>query len=883
MGWMRRLRNSWWTARESFDEEARFHLEQRTAEYVRTGMSPEDARRAALTRFGSVALARERTSDADLFRGLHDFRRDVGYGLRMLRRSPGFSLLAILCLAVGIGANAAVFSWIEGILLRPFPLVADQDRLYAVVGTSRGGGSDDPDMSWPDWQDLQRSSLLADAFIAEKITGTTLSLGDRAERAPGSIVSTNYFDALGVRPILGRGFLPAEETGPNAHPVTVISYQVWQQRFHGDPQVIGRTQMLNGFPHTIVGVAPKGFYGTFVGYAFQFWVPVSMQPRFSAGVDRLQDRGARWIEGFVRLKRGVSIDQAQTELSAAMGRLEIDHPETNRGHGIRLVPLWQTPFNGAASMLPALEVALVVVLAVLLIVCANVGTLLLVRSFARQQEITIRLSIGAGRGRLVRQLLTEGLILSVIAGTAGCLIASWLRDALALLTPPRNGIVLRFAGDFDVRVVAISAGVCLVSTLLFGLAPAIVSSGIDLAGALRAQAGSVLGSRRAAWLRSSLVVMQIALSFVLLVGAGLLIKSFQAMRSVSPGFRTDGVLTTTIDTFTAGYDASRARRFQDDLIERIEALGGVEAAAFSATTPFSYAASRTARIAVDGYEPRRDEQPTADYNIVGPDYFATLGIPIVSGRAFSAADDERGARVAIVDQTLADRFWRGADPVGSRLRVNKDWLHVVGVARAIKTRSLLDAPAPYFYIPLRQNPITYMALHIRTASAATAIAPSLVREIHAIDSNLAPGEIITMREQVDRTTASQRVALTMLIVFGGLALVLAAVGLYGVMAALVAQSAQQLALRVALGADRSRLLRLVLGSGLTVTAWGLALGIACALAATRLMGYLLFHVSPRDPAVFVSAIAAVGLVAFAACSIPALRATRTDPLQALRA
>jgi putative ABC transport system permease protein len=883
MGWIRRLRNSWSRGRDEFDEEARFHLEERAAEYVRNGMRPEEARRAALRRFGSVALARERTGDVDLVRWMDDFRRDVAYGVRMLRRSPGFSLLAVLCLSLAIGANAAVFSWIEGILLRPFPLVVDQDRLFAVVGTHRGGGSDDPGMSWPDWQDLQRSSTLTDAFIAEKITGTTLSLGDRAERAPGSIVSANYFDALGVHPILGRGFLPAEDTGRNAHPVTVISYQVWQERFHGDPRVIGRTQMLNGFPHTIVGVAPKGFYGTFVGYAFQFWVPLSMQPQFSAGVDHLQDRGARWIEGFVRLKRGVGIDQAQTELSAAMARMEIDHPETNRGHGIKLFPLWRTPFNGAASMLPALELALVVVLAVLLIVCANVGNLLLVRSFARQQEMTIRLSIGAGRGRVVRQLLTEGLILSVIASIAGFLIANWLRGALAILTPPRNGIVLRFAGDLDARVLAVSAAVSLVSTLLFGLAPAIVSSGIDLSGALRAQAGSVLGSRRAAWVRSALVVMQIALSFVLLVGAGLLIKSFQEIRTVSPGFATDGVLTTTIDTFTAGYDANRARLFQDELIERIHALGGVRAAAFSATAPFSYAGIRSAPIAVEGYDPRRDQQPAADYNVVGPEYFATLAIPIVSGRAFTAADGERAPRVAIVDQTMAARFWRGADPVGSRLRVKGEWLQVVGVARAIKTRTLMDAPAPYFYLPLRQHPATYMALQIKTAFDPAAFASLLLRDIHAIDSNLAPGEIITMREQVDRTTSSQRVALTMLIVFGGLALVLAAVGLYGVMAAFVAQSAPELALRVALGADRSRLLRLVLGSGLSVTACGLAIGLGCALETTRLMGYLLFQVSPRDPAAFAVALGTVSLAALAACALPALRATRTDPLQALRA
>src|SRR5438105_12838491 len=282
--------------------------------------------------------------------------QDLRYGFRMLRRSPGFSLLAILCLTLGIGANAAVFSWIEGILLRPYPLVVDQDRIVAVVGTNRGG--ERSDMSWPDWLDFQRSSTLVESFIGDKITGTALNVGDRAERAPGSMVSANYFDAIGVRPMLGRGFEPGEDAGRNAHPVAVISYQMWQDRFRGDPAVIGKTQVLAGLPHTIVGVAPRGFYGTFVGYAFQFWVPASMQPQFDAGVYKLEARGQRWIEGFVRLKPGVTLDQAQAELSAIASRLEAAYPETNRGRGVRLFPLWQTPFNNAGALLPTLGVAL---------------------------------------------------------------------------------------------------------------------------------------------------------------------------------------------------------------------------------------------------------------------------------------------------------------------------------------------------------------------------------------------------------------------------------------------------------------------------------------------------------------------------------------------
>jgi macrolide transport system ATP-binding/permease protein len=799
----------------------------------------------------------------------------------MLRRSPGFSILAILCLTLGIGANAAVFSWIEGILLRPFPLVVDQDRLLAVASTNRGAAGTN-DVSWPDFQDLQRGATLIDAFIAEKITGTTLSIGDRAERAPGSIVSANYFDALGVHPLLGRGFTPDEESGRNAHPVTVISYQMWQDRFHGDPGIIGKAQTLNGLPHTIVGVAPKGFFGTFVGYAFQFWVPASMQPQFDAGVYKLEDRGARWIEGFVRLKPGVTLAQAQAELSTIAARLERDYPDTNRGIGIRAFPLWQTPFNNAGALLPTLGIALVVVLSVLLIACANVGNLLLVRAFARQPEMTIRLSVGAGRARLVRQLLTEGLILSAIAAAGGLIAANWLRDALAFLTPPRGGVLLRLPGDLDWRVLALSAGVCLASTLLFGLVPAISTSNIDLASALRSQAGSVVGSRGRAWIRSTLVLIQMSLSFVLLVGAGLLIQSLQGVRTASPGFSTQGVVTTSVDLFTAGYDQQRAKNFQDELIDRVQGLGGVESAALSRMTPFTYRSFSSAPIAVDGYDAPLDQQPSADYNEIGPGFLATIGIPLVSGREFTRADNEGAPLVAVVDQTMAAQFWRGADPVGRRVQVKGRWMQVVGVARTAKYRNLLETPKPFFYVPLRQNFSAVAALQIRTPQSPAAIAPALVREIHALDANIVPGEIITMREQVDRTTASQRIAVTILGVFGGIALLLAAIGLYGVMSATVSQSSRELALRMAIGAGASDLLRLVMSRGLVLTAGGVAVGALAALQLTRLMGYLLYGVSPRDPLAFGFAFVVIAIASLTACVLPAMRATGIDPLQALR-
>ena len=855
------------------DEELESHIH----EAVAAGRDPVEARRA----FGSALRYREQSRDLKLIGWLDDLFQDLRFGARMLARSPGFSFLAILCLTLAIGANAAVFSWIEGILLRPFPLVADQDRLMAVANTNRGS-ADTFDMSWPDFQDLERASTLIDAFIAEKITGTTLSIGDRAVRAPGSMVSANYFDAIGVHPVLGRGFEPGEDSGRNAHPVTVISYQMWQERFHGDPAVIGKTQVLAGLPHTIVGVAPNGFFGTFVGYAFQFWVPVSMQTQFDAGVYKLEDRGARWIEGFARPKSGVTIEQAQAESSAIAARLEAEYPETNRGWGVRLFPLWQTPFNNAATFLPTLGIALLVVLSVLLIACANVGNLLLVRAFARQQEMTIRLAVGAGRRRLIKQLLTEGLILSAIAAAGGLVVAHWLRDAVALLTPPRGGILLRLPGELDWRVLAVSGGVCLISTVLFGLVPAVLASQVDLAGALRSESGGIIGARSKAWIRSTLVVVQMTLSFVLLVGAGLLIQSMQAIRHANPGFSTQGVVTTSVDLFTAGYDPQRAKLFQDELIDRVQSLGGVESAAFSRQTPFTYRSYSSAGIAVDGYDAPLDQQPSADYNEIGPGFLATMGIPLVSGREFTRADNETAPPVAIVDETMAAQFWRGLDPVGRRVQVKGTWMQIVGVARTAKYRNLLEAPKPFFYVPLRQNFSASAGLQIRTPQSTAALAPALVREIHALDANVAPGELITMREQVERTTASQRVAFTILVVFGGLALMLAAIGLYGVMASTVSQSTRELALRMALGAGASDLLQLVLSKGLLLTAGGVALGVVAALEATRLMGYLLYRVSPRDPLAFAWAVVVIAIASLTACLVPAWRATRTDPLRALR-
>jgi macrolide transport system ATP-binding/permease protein len=866
------------------DEEFDLHLQYEAAENLRRGMSSEEALRAARRHFGGVTQVKEAYRQAYSLPFFHVFRQDLRFGLRMLRRNPGSSILAILCLTLGVGATSAVFSWIEGVLLRPFPAVAHQERLMAVDGTYRGAAGEPgsaTDVSWPDFQDFQKNCRLYDAFIVDRITGVTLAIGDRAERTTGSVVSANYFDALGVRPILGRGFVPDENVGRNAHPVTVISYQMWKERFHGDPAIVGKTQMLNSMPHTIIGVAPEGFYGTFVGWAMQFWVPVSMQEILAPGGYKLEDRGARWIEGFVQLKPGVTPDQAQAEISAVAARLEHDYPATNRGRGVRLFPLWKTPFNNAGALFPTLSIALAVVCFVLLIACANVGNLLLVKAFGRRHEMTVRLAVGAGRGRLVRQLLTEGLILSTIATACGLLVANWCRNLLPLLLPSRAGVTMRLPGEIDWRVLVLSAGVCLISAFFFGLVPAMQSRNIDLISALRAESGGVVGGSRRAVLRGGLIIVQVSLSFVLLVGAGLLLKSLNAIRNTSPGFITKGVLTTWVDLRAAGYDTQRSRAFQDALTDRLQSLGGVHSVAFARATPFSYGSYSSAPIVVEGYENAPEEQPTVEYNEVGPGYFATMGIRLVEGREFTHADDETAPVVAVVNEAMAAQYWRGRSPVGSRLQVKGRWMNVVGVAKMSKYRKLAEAPQPFFYVAMRQNS-NGLNLNIRTSLGPQAVTRALVREIHSLDANLAPGEVITMQEQVDRTTAVQRIAVMMLGVFGGLALLLATIGLYGVLSYTVSQRTRELGLRMALGAGTSNVLGLVMSQGLALTAAGVVLGAVAALNLTRLMGNLLYQVSPRDPQAFGSAFVVMTIASLAACFLPAWRAARTDPVRALR-
>ncbi len=812
---------------------------------------------------------------------MQTFFQDLRFGFRMLRRSPGFSILALLCLTLGIGTNAAVLSWIEGILIRPYPLVPHQDRMFALIGTTRGVPGHNG-LSYPDFVDLEKDATLFESLIIDRISGTTLSVGDRAERASVGIVSANYFDALGVKPILGRGFRPEEGTGRNAHPVTVIAYRTWKDRYNFDPTIIGRTQLLNGVQHTIIGVAPERFHGTFVGYSFSFWVPTSMQETFDTTGYKLEDRGARWIEGYAILKPGVSRQQGQAELNSISQRLEKDFPDTDRGHENQLVPLWKTPFNGAGNMTPTLAITMAVVFLVLLIACANVSNLMLARSLLRRHEMAMRLALGAGRGRLVRQLVSEGLLLSLIAAVGGIAVAYWCRNALVLaFPPPLPGTVIDYPGEIDWRVLAASAGICMASTLLFALVPAIRASDVDLSNALKAEAGGVLGGSSRSRLRSALVLVQVSLSFILLAGTGLLLQSLIKMRNASPGFNTS-VVSSVVDLFSAGYNPDRAKIFHTQLLDRVRTLPGVESAALTRVIPFSYNVFSSAPIEVDGYQPPPNEQPTVEYNEVTEDYFTTLGIPIVSGREFMRTDDENAPPLAIINETMAAKYWSGKDPIGQRLKAKDRWLQIVGIAKNSNYRSKTETPVPFFYVPLRQNFRVQNSLLIRTRETPGAMMTALAREVHGLDPNLAPLITERLQDQIDLISYSQRLAVSLVALFGGMALFLAAIGLYAVVSYTVSQGTRELGLRMALGAGTKDLMRLVMSRGLFLTASGVAIGVLAAFMLTRLMSNMLYKISPHDPLAFGSAIAVITIASLAACFFPAWRATRIDPIQALR-
>ena len=809
-----------------------------------------------------------------------DLWQDLCYGTRMLAKRPGFTLIAVITLAIGIGANTAIFSVVSALLLRPPAGVAQPEGLVLVTWDSTGLGP-----SYPDYIDFRERNTSLAGLATFGPTAVHLSERGEPERLAGSYVSGNYFEVLGVRAAMGRVLLQHDDGAAGSDPVTVISHSLWRRAFNSDPNVVGKTVRLNGYPFTVLGVASPQFTGVETGRTTDIWMPISMAGVIDPTLTRSNgNRTARgWLRAFGRLKPNFTLDQARADLTSVARSLETTHPETNKGVGIALIPnlgLGPSNRNDArkfAGMLTAVAGL------VLLLACANVANLLLARGQSRSREIGIRLAIGASRHRMIRQLLTESLLLATLGGVAGVFLALWLSQPLSNFVAfgQEQSPVLNLTPDKS--VLGFTSLIVLLSGLLFGLVPAFQAARTDLTPVLKETPRSSGGKGRIK-ISGVLVAAQIAVSLVVLVAAGLFIRTLQKAQAVQPGFKAEEVVTASLDVGKQGYTEDRGRGFYRQIIERVEVLPGVRSASLAQTVPLGGPSWRT-RVRA---EQTLDAAPVpVDYNIVTPRFFATLGIPFISGRDFSEADGPQSPGVVILNETLARRLFPGENPLGKhvvRYIAGKPVfsLELVGIVRDAKYRSLTEPPIPQMYLPSSQQYRSLMTLHVRTDGNSGEVLAAVRREVKALDTNLPVFNASVLVEQLRATLSPQRSAVVLIGIFGMLSLVLASIGLYGVMGYTVSQDAREIGVRMALGAERKDVLKHVLKKGMTLALTGVAIGSIVSLALTRLIESQLFEVSPTDPLTFGGVALILTLTALVACWIPALRATRVDPLVALR-
>ncbi|MBV8858086.1 MAG: ABC transporter permease [Acidobacteria bacterium] len=807
--------------------------------------------------------------------------QDLRFGVRTLGKSKGFTAVAVLTLALGIGANTAIFSVVNGLLLRPLPY-ADSERL-AIIWTHSPGANVAQD--WP--SPGQFSAVKAAATSFEDLAlaqGQSLNLAGEsgAERIGAVRTTSNMFALLGARPAVGRVFLP-EEDAPGRPRTVVLSHGLWQRRFGSDPSAVGRALTLNGQSYEVVGVMPADFQ---LGYEVMPTVGAVQQadvllplPLSAEGMARQGDENYNIV---ARLKPGATFERAQAELNLAARNLAQQFPENypqSRAFSFSVRPLLE---QVVGDVRPALLILLGAVAFVLLIACANVANLLLARAAVREKEMAVRTAIGAGRWRIVRQLLTESVALSFVGGALGLLVAFWGLDALRALSPGNIPRLQNVA--LDGRVLLFTSAVTTLTGVLFGLAPALRGSRVNLGETLK-EGGRALAGGGGQRLRNALVVAEVALSLVLLVGAGLLIRSFMRVQQVEPGFDARGVASLRLSVGGTGYQGERSSEFYRQLLERARALPGVESAGLVTILPLGGGIG-WGGVTIEGYVPAGGQDAIqADYRVAGMGYFETMRVPLKSGRYFDERDAKDSTPVAIIDESMARTYWRGADPVGRRLKTGGDdapWLTIVGVVGGVKQYALDTDSRVTVYLPHGQNPSGTMYLVARTSSDPDALAPALVREARAIEPNVAVFDVKTMEGRLSESLARRRFAMLALGLFALVALLLAAVGIYGVMSYSVAQRTREIGVRVALGASRRDVLGLVLKRGMLLALVGIGAGLAGAFALTRLMASLLFGVSAADPVTYAAIALLLGTAALLACYVPARRATKVDPMVALR-
>ncbi|HEV3469184.1 MAG TPA: ABC transporter permease [Pyrinomonadaceae bacterium] len=810
--------------------------------------------------------------------------KDIRFALRRLLKSPGFLLTAVASLALGVGANTAIFSLVNTALLRPLP-AHRPERLYSLAVSGAGGSM--LAFSYPAYRDYRdRSGEVLSGLFATRLAPMSLSRGGDNQRLWGYLVTGNYFDVLGVAAERGRTFTPEEDAAPLTHPVAVISHACWRHRFGSDPDVVGREITLNGRAFRVVGVAPEGFKGTEVVYTPEIWVPMMMQEWVEPGNAWLERRTTQNIFATGRLRDGVSPEQAEAALNLLAAQLGREHPETDEGQKITLMPPGFIVPQLRGAVLSFAAVLMGVVGLVLLLACVNLANLLLARAQGRRREIAICLAMGAGRFRLVRQLLTESAVLALAGGAVGLLLAVWILDLVAAFKPPID-IPVWIDLAVDWRVMLFALGASLLTSLVFGLAPALQATRPELIPALKdlgAQAG-----RGRSRLRSGLVVAQVALSLVLLVAAGLVVRALQQLQTASPGFEVENGLVLNYDLARQGYEQPRGEQFHRQVVERVEALPGVRSASLTDLFPLSLNYSST-NVQAEGQAAARGANvPQAMVASVGPDYFPTMGIPLLAGRDFAPTDDAEAPRVVVVNEALARRFFPGPDPaaaaVGRRLTFGGPegpFSQIVGVARDGKYWTMGEAPQPFVYFPLAQSYSSTVTMVVRAEGDPAALAAAVRRAVRDLDPNLPLYDVKTIEEHLALSLFPARVAATLLGAFGLLALLLAAVGVYGVVSYAAARRTREIGIRMALGAQAADVLRLVGGRGMLLVAAGVAVGLLAALALTRFMESLLYGVSATDPAVFALVVALLGFVALLACYVPARRATKVDPVVALR-